>query len=750
MSSGRRAAVALAGAAVGLGLLAVSGLPASAVAGPGGLAWAGRFASASSLPAPKSTLAGKGRFAAASVGSVSNPAPTAVEKGPDSVALISQSPWVTPEQASFQLRLQVSASDEADEALAIVVYGGLFARSQFQAALSGKDLPPIIYDPTEPLADLRRAPGGGALVDIQVGSPGGLGLTSTGIYPVQLFVEKGGVRMSQVLTTFLVYAGPDTAHLPKLKVAVIVPLSAKLRLNDLGSPGRLSSGEARLLEGDSAVIAKYAPAGRGPSGVPVTVGADVTTLEALARQGPQGQLAIEHLGAAARSGDELLPSTALPMDVPALVGAGLSTWLRSEVRTGASELSNMLGAEPDGSTWLFPGPVDQATLATVESMGAREVVVPGPLLSPLPSTLPSREQELTFAAPTELLVPGAAPLKVFAADAELSSRLGQAAAAPQTTLVANQVLAELAMIDLEQPGNARGVVVMPEPWLALPPEFLSVLLSGLEGNPLLSAVPLSSVFRSVPTATLPSGQPLERRLAGGRTPRLAGVQDLVPAATDVRAVGAVFGSTSQIARELGQQLFVSLSSTFSTSRREALIAAVASTARAELGKIHLPPPASITLTSLRGKLPLTVLSAAGTSARVRLVLSSEQLSFSGGRYPRGICQVLGPGLESCDLVLDGPSSAIEVPVAVRTPGTFQLTVSLESPDGAVALSNTTDTVRSLVAPGLGLALMIGAALFLAVWWARNARHGRRARQLVPRPTLAGDCSGRLRPRPRIE
>ena len=60
----------------------------------------------------------------------------------------------------------------------------------------------------------------------------------------------------------------------------------------------------------------------------------------------------------------------------------------------------------------------------------------------------------------------------------------------QAVLVADQVLAELAMIDLETPSVLRGVVLMAPPHTALDPVFLSVLLAGLQGNPLLRAVSL--------------------------------------------------------------------------------------------------------------------------------------------------------------------------------------------------------------------------------------------------------------------
>jgi hypothetical protein len=62
-----------------------------------------------------------------------------------------------------------------------------------------------------------------------------------------------------------------------------------------------------------------------------------------------------------------------------------------------------------------------------------------------------------------------------------------------------------------------------------------------------------------------------------------------------------------------------------------------------------------------------------------------------------------------------------------------LALELATPSGSEEIAAGTDTVRSTAISDVGLVLMVSAALFLAVWWARNARHGRRARRLVPRP-----------------
>jgi hypothetical protein len=76
---------------------------------------------------------------------------------------------------------------------------------------------------------------------------------------------------------------------------------------------------------------------------------------------------------------------------------------------------------------------------------------------------------------------------------------------------------------------------------------------------------------------------------------------------------------------------------------------------------------------------------------------------------------------------------LRVPVEVRTPGAFQLSLEIETPDGTLVATGT-DTINSTAVSGVGLLLMVGAALFLAVWWVRNARHGRRSRRLVPSPS----------------
>jgi hypothetical protein len=321
------------------------------------------------------------------------------------------------------------------------------------------------------------------------------------------------------------------------------------------------------------------------------------------------------------------------------------------------------------------------------------------------------------------------------ADGELSARTVQAATPGQTALVSNQVLAELAMVDLEAPGHLRGIVVAPPPGAVLAPGFLSVVLAGLHANPLLNAVPLAQMFRDLSTATQANGRPLVRQLEGPQdVAPLGGAELLATARATVSAAGELYGDSSPLVRALDQELDVSLSAAFSTPQRAALIGSALRAAESDLSKVKLPPSTSITLTSRQGRLPLTLLSSAGIPVRVLLMLTSEQLSFVDAKFgSTGSCHPVNPGSEDCQLTLSRSTTTLQVPVVVRTSGAFPLALQLATPSGSEEIAAGTDTVRSTAISDVGLVLMVSAALFLAVWWARNARHGRRARRLVPRP-----------------
>ena len=643
-------------------------------------------------------------------------------KGHDSLELLSQSTWVGPGRSVFQLDLAVTASDPANETLAVDVYPLLTTRSQFQQELAGTFPAPGYQGAPVPLTDLPSGPGGGAELDLPVNSPaGGLSLGMTGVYPVQVFLQRQGLTEGKPLTTFLVYAANGARSFNEhLGVSLVVPITAKVQVSRTGAIGNVPAGAASLLQADIAQLAAHKAA--------VTVQGSASTLEAMEESGGATRAAVSQLrDAVVRNGDELLPTTTLPVDVGSLVSSGLQDELAKQLASGDATLTALLGTPPSPNTWVLSGGVDHATLGALSSMGVTQVAVPAGALS----QLPAEYQRLTFAQPAKLEA-GANQLLVFAADSELAARIAEASSSQRAVLVANQVLAELAMIDLEAPNDPRAVVMLPPAGTTIDPTFLSVVLSGLEGNPLLRAVTLQQAFGSVPVAT--SGtRPLVRQLVGPPSAGpLVGASQLGAAQSAVSDAGQVFGKGVPFVAGLQERLLVSTSSVWSGHQRSRIIAGVERSAEEELHKVRLPSSTSITLTSRRGRLPLTLISGTPMAAHVRLVLLSEELNFLGGSFPAGTCTAYNPGSEECDLYLVHASTTFEIPVTVRTPGAFQLSLEIETPGGSFVAAGS-DTIRSTAVSGVGLLLMVGAALFLVVWWVRNARHGRRSRRLVPRP-----------------
>ena len=62
-----------------------------------------------------------------------------------------------------------------------------------------------------------------------------------------------------------------------------------------------------------------------------------------------------------------------------------------------------------------------------------------------------------------------------------------------------------------------------------------------------------------------------------------------------------------------------------------------------------------------------------------------------------------------------------------------MVIEIRTPDGKELLASSKVTIRSTALSGVGIALTIGAALTLTVWWLRHAYNRRRAARVAARP-----------------
>jgi hypothetical protein len=121
---------------------------------------------------------------------------------------------------------------------------------------------------------------------------------------------------------------------------------------------------------------------------------------------------------------------------------------------------------------------------------------------------------------------------------------------------------------------------------------------------------------------------------------------------------------------------------------------------------------SVTFTSRRGSIPVTVGNRTAYPVRVRITVSSPKLDF-----PTGPSRVV---------VVKPPGDTVQFQALARSSGTFPMRVALESADRRFTFDADQINVRSTAANVPALVLTAGGALFLAGWYGRRRRTKHRA------------------------
>nr|MDQ6928834.1 DUF6049 family protein [Actinomycetota bacterium] len=260
--------------------------------------------------------------------------------------------------------------------------------------------------------------------------------------------------------------------------------------------------------------------------------------------------------------------------------------------------------------------------------------------------------------------------------------------------------------------------------------FLETVVGGLAQSPILEGVSLDQLFTSVAPAKTDTGAPLVRTLASPPSPGLAEVAaNLRAARRRLDALGSILGPATPMRGQLENRLLATESAELRSARqRQPLVDSVQKAIDAQLSQIEMPQGRSITLTAQRGEIPVTFQNRTGTPAKVVVRVQSDKLAF-----PRGNTVTL-------DLIRRNTTQRFSV--ESRTSGAFPMRITLESPDGNLVIGRTRLTVRSTAASGVSLAVSLGAAMFLAIWWGRHTWRGRhdpsdtRGAQVAPEPEEA--------------
>ena len=134
----------------------------------------------------------------------------------------------------------------------------------------------------------------------------------------------------------------------------------------------------------------------------------------------------------------------------------------------------------------------------------------------------------------------------------------------------------------------------------------------------------------------------------------------------------------------------------------------------QIGKITIATEHTVTFTSGRAPIPITVLNDATYPVTVVMTLASDEFTFPNGN--------------TRTLTLNRPTTSVRVVAQARSSGgRLPIDVTLHTPDGQLLLARTELTVHSTAISFVGVALTVLAGIVLLVWWARTWRRSRRAR-----------------------
>lgn len=640
---------------------------------------------------------------------VASPTPAAPAPDPSwrpaaraaAIELVRQTPTVS-RGGTFELWLRLSDLPP-DGVIELVLHGRVRSRSELAASREGDGLRSQVYNVATSIAELPEGADGTRhlAISLDPSVPGGIGLTTSGAYPVEIVAQDATGTTVTTLVTHLLLQPDEADESPPLAVAVVAELGAAPALQPDGSISLPASTVERMASLTAALTAV--------PDVPATLAATPETIEALAGSGDEQHAALLDQLRVAAAGRSVMARPYVDVSPDALVDAGLEAELTQQLATGRLVLADALGVDPSIATWVADPDLDSDGLAALQRAGARHVVVDPEQLQPLRSGVLS----LSLAQPFLIDTDGEAEVDALALDPRIVELLDTTGSAG---LEVSQLLAELAMLWFEQPGVPRGVVV--PIGSSVDGQVLEGVLAGLDAGGIFDAVGLDDVFATASPLRQPGGGRVDRPLVPEPGGRIS--QSLAGHVQSTRSLLASFtsvvGADSPRSAPVAAQLLVATARGIDAEERRAHVDAARSSMEEVLGAVTVPEHETVTLTAREGTVPLTLGNDTGIPVNVVVRLRSPKLEFPDG--------------DTISLTLTEATTRVDLAVRARTSGAIPLEVEVLSPDGALLLGAVDYSVQSTAVSGLGLVLSAGAAFFLMVWWARHWRRTRRSRKLV--------------------
>jgi hypothetical protein len=605
------------------------------------------------------------------------------------MTLVDQSSFVEP-TGTFELSVSLPGVFEPDDLLFLTVHEPVVDVADFERSLAGDDLGEVLYSVFGSAEELGAHPNGTGTLDLPIPlrdgvtpspSEGAL-LTTGGVYPVRLSLRTSDQEVLGSIVTHIVRLPGVGAGLPRLPVATVVDLQAA----PANGPG------TEVAPGDIAAVNRWLRL-IDTAAIPATLRITPWLLDA-----PGANRVIEDLRRVA-DGREVVGAPWTEIDEASLVDAGLADMAVEIWDRGRRALETQLGVTPRSDLWVEDVPPTRSRLTELSRLGINQLVLSPEALA---------DPEVRFDRPVVVDM-GAGTTTGLVDD-------GGAALAMERDpiLGGHQAFAELSVRAFERAGSA---VLLHHSRSDADPRAVAVLFDALVTSPIHEATTAGSIFDRFPAE--PAGPLIEIRPRP--VPELTGDLDQLDQARTSLAGYRSMVSDIDAARlhdPLYEDLLLTLSTGVDPGTRTTEWRQINARVLQEIEAVTPPPIASVQLTSLESTVPLPFSFQNGLDypLRVEVTFISDKLTFVDLVDGDTATLVLEPGLNT------------EVfNVQALTSGTFPLQLEMRSPDGTLRLGDSRVQVRSTALSSIGIAIGIGAAAFLLIWWVLQMRRRRGSR-----------------------
>jgi hypothetical protein len=401
-----------------------------------------------------------------------------------------------------------------------------------------------------------------------------------------------------------------------------------------------------------------------------------------------------------------------PADLSALVRGGMGREAGRLITEGRARIEALAGKRPS-RTLLPADALSHPALAEVLRSGVNSIVLEERYLDgeSRGGGSPAAVRELRGNSTRTLRVAVPDPwLAEVLADERALRRLDQPVAV-------QRVIAETASVYFERPfaEDARGVVLLaPLEWDP-PAGFASGLAGALRAAPWVQPVTLTTLLRDVdppdrdPDRLVYPDDSRDRELPSWY------VRELRSARTALGSLAGVLATDDSTPTRFDRALLSAGSVWFreQTADGVPLVRDVTRTVTRLYDAVRVSSSPTVVLSGVDGQIPVTVENSSPIPLRLTVRMESQRFLFAGG--PARTVVVPAGGAQT--VVFRGRT---------RTPGgTFPVRVVVEDPEGQLTLASGTLVVRSTAVSIAALAVVIGAGVFLLLWWLRTIARRRR-------------------------